>query len=322
MAAVHIDGVLQASSTIAVPPVSGRTALVGFNVGPQGEVYFVSALGKLDYETRSEGFAIFPKTVPDAPQSYRVQCSRDDVVELDVTISNERFNIHLIQPIGDELLLACARSVRRSATDFERNGRIYGRDGTLRREFLLGDGIERIQSTSNGQIWCAYFDEGVFGNYGWREPVGASGLVAWNAEGEKIYEFDAPTGFDTMADCYALNVAGNDDVWCCYYTDFPLVRIQHRKVTSAWRSPVRGSHAFAVANGHVLFAGDYDDPHSMRLVKLGANEKAKVVGTFRPGDENGERLSIERMVGRGSKLYALSGETVHVIDANDVIARR
>ena len=322
MAAVYIDRVLQASETIAVPPASGRVALVGFNVGPHGELYFVSALGQLDYQTRDNGFAIFPKPVPDSPQRYRVQCSRNGSVDLDVTISDEQFNIHDVQPMGDELLLSCSRSLRRTEEDFDLNGRIYGRDGIFRRGILLGDGIEAIQSTSGGQLWTSYFDEGVFGNFGWRDPVGASGLVAWNSAGEKLYEFDPPAGFGSMADCYALNVAADDEVWCCYYTDFPLVRIQNGKANSVWRSPVRGSHAFAVADGHVVFAGDYTNRNQLHLVKLFPDEKAKLVATFPLIDDCGESLSIERVVGRGSRLYALSGETVHVIDVNDVIARR
>lgn len=313
---------LQASATVAVPTAPGAAALVGFNVGPRGDLYFISAMDELDYSTQQTGLATFPKPIPDSPQRYRIQSCGDGQTNLDVLVSNERFNIHDIQPVGDELLLVCARSRRRSADDFDRNGRIYGRDGTFRREILLGDGIATVQSTDDGQIWASYFDEGVFGNFGWREPVGASGLVAWNLEGERVYEFDAPAGFNTMADCYALNVAADDDVWCCYYTDFPLVRIQHRNVTSVWRSPVRGSHAFAVSDNHVVFAGAHDEPHALRLVELDRDEKATLVETFQLVDSNEEPVSVERIIGRGKSLYALAGQTVHVIDADDVIALR
>jgi len=322
MAAVYIDRVVQASAVVAVPSAPGRVALVGFNIGPHEDLYFVSALRELDYTKESPGFATFPKAVPKSPQYYRVQCSRNGRLDFDISIRDERFNIHFAQPVGDELLLACSRSCRRSAEDFDLNGRVYGRDGIFRREFLLGDGIETIQSTADGQIWTSYFDEGVFGNFGWRDPVGASGLIAWNMDGEKLYEFEPPPGFGSMADCYALNLAADDDAWCYYYTDFALVRIQNRKVTSAWRSPVQGSHAFAIADGHAVFAGDYQDHDCLHLVRLYSEAVAKLVATFQLIDDRGEALHVERVIGRGSRLYILSGEGVHVIDANDVVARR
>ena len=52
------------------------------------------------------------------------------------------------------------------------------RAGELRRQFVLGDGIKHVQTTAAGDIWVGYFDEGVYGNYGWgndpdSEPIGA-----------------------------------------------------------------------------------------------------------------------------------------------------
>jgi len=92
---------------------------------------------------------------------------------LDVAIECERFTIHDVQPLPNELLLACARSFYKGPDDFEKNGRIDTRDGEFLREILLGDGIQTVQAMSSGVIWTSYFDEGVFGNYGWTDPVGA-----------------------------------------------------------------------------------------------------------------------------------------------------
>lgn len=80
------------------------------------------------------------------------------------------------------------------------------------REFLLGDGISHVQSDANGNIWTGYFDEGVFGNYGWATPAGAAGLSCFTKSGEKIWGYEAPAGFDQIDDCDALNVARN--VFC------------------------------------------------------------------------------------------------------------
>lgn len=313
---------IHASTTLQAPSAPGATSLVAFNVGPAGELYFVSALRDLDYQKEIKGFATIGKVIPDSPQQYRIQSLENGQASLDVLVTDEEFNIHDIQPVGDELLLVCARSRWRSANEFDRNGRVYGQDGIFRREILLGDGIQTIQCTRTGQIWTSYFDEGVFGNYGWRNPVGASGLVAWNARGEKLLVFEAPEECGFVADCYAMNVAADEDVWCCYYSDFPLVRVQHRRITSHWSSPVRGSPAFAVGDGYVLFAGSYDESDVLHLVRLGSDRDAELVGKFQMVASDETPVSFERVVGRGKKLYALAGDKLHVADVDDVVAQR
>jgi hypothetical protein len=94
----------------------------------------------------------------------------------------------------------------------------------------MGDGINSVQTTDEGMIWTSYFDEGVFGNYRWNQPMGASGLNCFDSAGRILWEFKPPAGFDSICDCYSLNVA-NNAVWTCYYTDFPLVKIDADKLT-------------------------------------------------------------------------------------------
>ena len=309
------------------PPLSytlegaiGEHTFVNFNVGPNGELYILLAANALDYMTESNGFASFAKIIPDDPQQYRVLVSRKGEIELDIAIRGERFNIHTVQPLGSDLLLACARSEYRAADDFDLNGRVYSRDGTFLREFLLGDGIETIQTTAHGEIWTSYFDEGVFGNFGWRKPVGYAGLVAWNEIGEKVYEFDAIGPVDAITDCYALNVASTDDIWCYYYTDFPLVHLRKKRIVATWNVPVMGSHAFAVFGEYVLFAGGYDYRESFQLVRLQSNGTAKLIEEFELMGDDGFAVSPDQAVGRGAKLYILAGAVVYEIDLKQVIA--
>lgn len=312
---------LKPSFTHTLQDAVGEHTVVTFNVGPAGEVYVLLAVHVLDYRTESNGFASFAKIVPESPQHYRVLVFRQGELELDLPIHGERFNIHLIQPLGDDLLLVCARSRYRRDGDFDLNARVYSRDGRFLREFLLGDGVETIQTTSRGDIWASYFDEGVFGNYGWHTPVGEAGLVAWNEAGEKTYEYDPAGPADAIADCYALNVSGDDDVWCCYYMDFPLVHLHKRRIAATWTVPVAGSHAFAVTHNHVLFAGGYENANALHLVRLGRDGKSTLVGTFSLMGQDGEALALGQAVGRGAVLYVLSGATVHEVDLNAVIAQ-
>jgi hypothetical protein len=294
--------------------------LVALNVGPDGVVYLVVAQKPLDYRTTAGG-ATFAKTSPDAPQTYRVVGLLGNAVVLETLIEQEALNIHDVQPLGDELLLVCSRSMYRSAGDIDHNGRVYSRTGVLKRELVLGDGIESTQVTSRGEVWTSFFDEGVFGNYGWTDPIGASGLVAWDATGQKLYEFEAESNAGDISDCYALNVASDDDVWCYYYTDFPLVHLHKHRIASTWSLPVHGSHAFAVCGDCALFAGAYREREAFKLVRLQECGRASEVKTFGVVNVAGETIRPERTVGRGEYLYALSEGQLYRLGVRDVLVQ-
>lgn len=312
---------IRLSPVAPLAPFIGGGELVAFNVGPDAVVYLVVALQSLDYRIEQSGWASFAKTVPNHPQRYRVigLCGREPVV--DVLIEGERFNIHDVQPLTDELLLVCARSHYKSPDDFERNGRVYTRDGKFAREILLGDGIQSVQATSGGEIWTSYFDEGVFGNYGWQTPVGASGLVAWNSRGDKQYEFEPGEGLDSICDCYALNVESEDDVWLYYYTEFPLVRLHNHEIQSIWKIPLGGSDAFAVFAGHALFRGGYKDRDTFQLFALGKGGNAKLLAKVEMRNENGSKLAADRAVGRADIIYFISDGMLYQVDVQTALAR-
>jgi len=115
-----------------------------------------------------------------------------------------------------------------------------------------------VQSDANGNIWTGYFDEGVFGNYGWTTPVGAAGLSCFTKSGEKIWGYEAPAGFDQIDDCDALNIARNG-VWCYYYTNFPIANIDSDFRVRCWNTKVSGATTLAVAAKRVLLFGGYGD---------------------------------------------------------------
>jgi hypothetical protein len=310
---------LRLSPIAHIPSVVADGQLVAFSVGSDRLVYLVIGLASLDYRVEGSGGAIFPKTVPDQRQRYRVVALSRDQLVLDVVIEQERFNIHHVQPLRNELLLVCSRSSHRAPDDIEENGRVYTRDGKFIRSVLLGDGIQSVQTTSDGVIWTSFFDEGIFGNYGWENPLGASGLVAWDSAGNRLYEFDPPIGLDTMCDCYALNVASAEDVWCYYYTEFPLVHLRDRKIEAFWEVPLKGSGAFAVSAGHALFSGGYKDRDTYHLFSLEADRQMKLVGEIELQDHEGNKLVAERTVGRGDAIHLLSGGNLYRIDIQTVL---
>src|SRR6516164_6439934 len=120
---------VRATSVASLASLLGDGELVAFNVGPDGVVYLVVALKPLDYRSEEPGWASFAKTVPDQPQEYRVIGLFGGESVFDVLIEQERFNIHDVQPLVDELLLVCVRSHYKSPDDFEKNGRVYTLNG-------------------------------------------------------------------------------------------------------------------------------------------------------------------------------------------------
>lgn len=134
----------------SIDSLSATGELVAFNVGADDVLYTAFALESLDDRTRSDG-ASFAITTPSAARRYRLIAWRDGETLLDLVVDNEPFDIHEIQPVGDDLLLVCCRSCYRGPDDFDLNGRLYRRDGTRCGEILLGDGIRSVQVTGTGK---------------------------------------------------------------------------------------------------------------------------------------------------------------------------
>ena len=86
----------------------------------------------------------------------------------------------------------CCRSRYFDDGAFDRNAKVFTVDGVLKRDFLLGDGIKDVQATTDGRIWVCYFDEGIFGSLGWKNPIGARGFVLWNRFGSRIFTYSPP----------------------------------------------------------------------------------------------------------------------------------
>jgi len=237
-----------------------------------------------------------------------------------VNVVGERWNFHTIQPLpDDELLLVCCRCRKYADGTHDRNARVYDRAGTLRREFLLGDGISRVQTTSDGQIWVSYFDEGVFGNFGWTEPVGTAGLLCWDAHGRRLSEYHPPAGLDSICDCYALNVASDDETWLYYYTEFPLVRVRRDGEIKAWRCPLGGSDGFAIHGNYVLFRGGYRRHDDCQLFHLNDDGSMKPLGSYSFADESGRSLQGARAFSRGPFLYLSEGSACFRADVRELV---
>lgn len=95
-----------------------------------------------------------------------------------------------VQPLpGDRFLVVAARCRWRPEGP-DRNALVYGPDGAVLAEYTFGDGIEDVLTTPSDNAWVGYFDEGVYGNYGWAvpgpEPTGSCGLGQFGPGGELV----------------------------------------------------------------------------------------------------------------------------------------
>ncbi|OMF43514.1 hypothetical protein [Paenibacillus peoriae] len=222
--------------------------IVSTQFGPDGRVYIL-LIDKVPERVRG---MFTPASLKDR-HTYKVLILDNHIEE--VCMEGQQFNYHYVQPLKNHLLLVGARCHYYGPGQYDLNGKIIDYEGRTVNELLLGDGIQSVQVTEEGTIWTSYFDEGIFGNYGWNEPVGSSGLVAWNEKGHKIYENQAAD----IHDCYALNVVSEQEIWFYYYSDFSLGCISGSDRTNiTFMNPrISGCSGVATDGYHFLFDGGY-----------------------------------------------------------------
>jgi hypothetical protein len=266
------------------------------------------------------GWASFPKTSTDSDYSCVVSVSGDSgsretrLFELTATFPK-------IEMLPDgEILVVASRCFRNPDGSHEMNAKVYGTDGKQNREFLLGDGIRHIQTDADGRIWVGYFDEGIFGNFGWQDPggpFGAAGLSCFAKSGQKLWDYEPPQGFDHIADCYALNVSSSG-VWSHYYTDFPIALVEPNWHVRCWNAELSGGRAFAVGNNKVLLYGGYGERRTAcNLLSLDGHN-AKLVAGVSLALPREIDLSKDTVIGRDKRLHVFQEDDWYVFSIDSV----
>lgn len=279
---------------------------VSVNLGPRNELLVLAVSKPADFREVYHG-ASFPKIKADQPHDY-VVLRIDEWSTHQIDIKQQLWNYHDVQPLPtSEILMVCTRSRYHGRDVADLNGRVFGEDGSFRREFLLGDGIQSVQTTTDGMIWTSYFDEGVFGNYGWRHPIGESGLIKWNGQGHQVYSFSPPSGVGGIIDCYAFNAVSKNEAWCYYYTEFPLVQIRDDRALEYWNCPIRGSDGFIIFGKLCLFRGGYDNRNEYHLMELANNHSMNEINHYVFTDETGQIIQTRRLSARGSMMVLAKG---------------
>lgn len=256
----------------ALRPPPGFDHLIAVSVGPSGPAaIWAHGAARDDIEANFEipGFAIFPETrTSSSPEAALATYTTGSLTPAHAVVMKGLPVAHpLVQALPNgEFLVVGARCAWRPEGP-ERNALLVGVDGAVKREGTLGDGIEHMLVGLNGEIWVGYFDEGIFGNFGWGnpgpKPLGSPGIVRWSPEFEKVWEYDAVDDY-WLADCYAMNVDA-DRVWACPYVDFPIVEIDSDRATVRSTSNVRGPRGLLITGESVAIIGDYDFGGSLLL---------------------------------------------------------
>jgi hypothetical protein len=221
------------------------------------------------------------------------------------TISSVKKSFRHIQRLKDGWLLADSRAKDENV----QNATIFDDYGTSIISFHLGDGIENLQVSESGDIWVGYFDEGVYGH-----TIGGSGLSCFNSKGEQVFDFSnfswGKKDIPLIDDCYALNVVSNDEIYCYYYSDFPLLNLKNMKDYRVFNKlKIQGSKAFAVWRDHILFGPTYNND---KIYSYSLRDKSTIA--FKPVNENGKKLRDFDVVGRNSILYLIDEKDIYRTD--------
>ncbi|EMS72061.1 hypothetical protein [Ruminiclostridium cellobioparum] len=286
--------------------------IVNISIGADND-YYILVVNNVP--PRIDG--MFPQTQTTTCQNYKVIILKWDNV-FTINIDNQKWNYHFVQPIGnDMLLLVCARSKYYGQNRYDLNGKIFDTSGVLINEFLLGDGIQDLKVTEKNIIWTSYFDEGVFGNYGWDNPVGACGLRAWNQEGKPEYSYNN-SGDNFICDCYALNVVNDKEVWFYYYDEFLLGRSIGGHI-DYYNPNLSGADGFLVYDKYVLFRGGYnnrDEYHLLEFVKGDKLKEKKIINLI---NEKNETIIANNIDCRGSRLLLRVETKLYYADLKDIV---
>jgi hypothetical protein len=295
-------------------PVPGSYSPVADTVANDGSLLFLSieqtgadAVQEMD----TSGIGNFPRARMKDAKRFRLSSWRDGspVQEIDLPALDLTFPTVDIFPDG-KILVAGRRCAWRAHDDYDLNGAIFDpKTGKVSR-ILLGDGISEVGVDALGRIWVAYFDEGIFGNYGWGNPgpppVGAAGLVCFSEAGEKLWEHPA----DAIDDCYALNVSGSEAA-AFFFADFPICRISRDFKPARWKTEFAGCRAFAISNTEVLFSGQYDDPPDTGYLGRFESDGRMTTRQVRLLLPDGSGLPEGRVLGRGRHMYFFDARNVY-----------
>lgn len=155
-----------------------------------------------------------------------------------------------------------------------------------------------MEVTRRGEIWVGYFDEGIYGNFGWNKPgprpIGAPGLLRFSRSLDLVWRYpeDALHAID---DGPGLNLV-DDTLWMTHDSAYPVVRIVDGVLT-VWDNALDSAAAVLVDGDVVAVVG--------RTVAIGALGD----GAFHP------TATCDLDLPPRPLRWIARGATLHVFDA-------
>lgn len=308
---------------ISVKPLalpSGRIFILGASVDSDGNALVLTA-NKEDKArataTETRGIGIFPMSRSPSDLAFSLIVHRDTGAE---TIRLPAMNITFpyVDLFSDGgCVLVGARSSWRSKNDFDLNGALIERGTKVAKRLCFGDGIEGVGIDGADRIWISYFDEGVFGNFGWSHPgptgLGAGGINCFDRTGELLWQHNREDATEYIDDCYAMNVSPLG-VWFYFYSAFKVARVTEEFSVEYFETPISGSHNFITDGHRFVFSSQYREPattfHATNLHKGKLVHRRKLSLSL-PEGINADQI---KMTARGDKLHVFADKKWLVYD--------
>ncbi len=298
-------------------PVLPDESLVAASIGPSGELIALwsgaEGYGALTSRLEQPGWASFPNSRTEEPVSARVTYHTPERTRV-LRLSELPIAHPHIQPMPAGGLLLVGARCRWRPEGAERNAIHIDADGDTIREATLGDGIEDIKVTLSGEVWVGYFDEGIYGNYGWGrpgspEPIGASGIVQFNAHLEPAWHCPYPVGVGPES----LNLI-RDAVWA---RDGSILRISERQ--AVWWTTTTDHARTLIAEGTtVALVSGYRDQMDRVLIGQVGSGDFTIDSKYRINFPDDRPLTAEaRVIGRGPELHVVTATDWYRLDLDD-----
>ncbi len=212
-------------------------------------------------------------------------------------------------------IIVNTRCRRVSDTKIERNALIYDNAGRVLNSFTLGDGITDVVPLENSLL-VGYFDEGVFGNYGWDTPIGKSGLVTFDLNGNILTEYSAFSKNEYIYDVYCMNKVSDNDVWMYFYgPENYLFKLNELKRIKYVLRYVSGIHGFSIYENTILTTSGYERSNRYYLGNIERGELLKVIELFDSVDK--EVIVPKRTYSFNDKLFLVTEKNLYVISVSE-----
>ncbi|MGW0661066.1 hypothetical protein [Streptodolium elevatio] len=265
----------------------------------------------------------FPETRMSAEVSARVTVHAPGPVEAaripKLTVSHPYVQL---LPAGRVLLVGTRALWRPEPEGPERNAVAYDADGQVVADGVFGDGIGGVFTTPGGNSWVRYFDEGIFGNFGWGRdgappPVGASGLVRFGPDLRRDWSYSSDE-WGSMWGAPALNVDG-ETAWVSYEKGEPIVRIQDERVVGWAQDVLSRIHALLVGADRVAAFGRDHDYDLLQVTGRLADGRFHPTAGFRLVLPDGSPLPDRwRIFSQGADLHVLCGRAWYRIGLEEL----